>query len=325
MKTISFIGSHKNAGKTTVLNFVHQRLHAGNGMPICLTSIGINGEDADSFDNRPKPLIPVYADTLFITCASHLKQKAGRYQVVDIFSDPVLKKVYVLGRALTGFSMVIEGPNEKQAILAIKEQLHPIVKHGVLLIDGSMDRQFLAHPEISDAIYVSMLITSNRNQQAQVENLLSALSIPDADNRLKSLVTANLKKNIKSLLFNDDHALIYIGQDIPFMDEALKNACRETRDTKHYLYVNGALSTTLYAFLSPFRNMTVILDNFTCFQNVGKSRLSEKRFRPELRLFHAPIVNKVFLKQERGHNHVALPENMTAYNLFRDNINEIGI
>lgn len=327
MKTISFIGSHKNAGKTTVLNFVHQQLYKkdGNSMPICLTSIGINGEDVDAFDGKSKPLIPLLKNSFFITSAEHLTHKAGRYQVVDIFSDPIFKKVYILCKALTGFTIVIEGPNEKQAILDIKNRLRSKIGHGVLLIDGSVDRQFLAHPDISDAIYISMLMTSNRHQKKQVESLLAALSIREAENRQKQYIKAHMKKGVKTILFRHDHTMVYKGRDIPFLDEALKTTCLELRDTRCYLYVNSSVSASLYEFLSPLHFLTIILDNFTCVQNVGTTRLPGHKFMPEFRLFHAPVVEKVFIKQENQVDEIVLPENVTAHNLFRDNVNEIGI
>ncbi len=325
MKTISFIGSHKNAGKTTVFNFVHKRLHeeAQNSTPICLTSIGINGEDIDSFENKPKPLIPIHKNSLFITSHEHLKNKTGRYDVLYIFSDPVFKKIYVLGRALLNFNIVLEGPNEKQAILSIKKKLRLILKKGYLLIDGSMDRQFLAHPDISDAIYVSMLVSTKKNQQKKVEDLLVSLSIPDVKRKQKRFLEINFKEDRKSILFNENNDILYTSQDIPFLDKDLKQTCLDHRETPCYLYINGALSKTFYAFLSPFRNLTIILDNFTCYQNIFISQHQSNGFRPDLRLFHSPIVKKIFLKQEKNIDSFLLPDNMMACNLFRDNIHEI--
>ena len=49
METLAFIGSDKNAGKTTVFNFVYQKMHAADTM-VCLTSIGINGEPVDTYE-----------------------------------------------------------------------------------------------------------------------------------------------------------------------------------------------------------------------------------------------------------------------------------
>ncbi len=327
MKTISFIGSHKNAGKTTVLNFVHKRLHeeAQNSVPICLTSIGINGEDIDSFENKPKPLIPIHKNSLFITSTEHLKNKTGRYEVLYIFSDPVFKKIYILGKALLSFNIVLEGPNEKQAILSIKKKLHLFLKKGCLLIDGSMDRQFLAHPDISDAIYVSMLVSSKKNQQKKVEDLLFALSIPDVNKKQKLFLATKLQEDKKSIFFNKNNDILYSSQDIPFLDKDLKQVCLNTRETVCFLYINGALSKSFYAFLSPFSNLTVIVDNFTCYQNIFTSQHQNSGFRPDLRLFHSPIVEKIFIKQEKGVDSFSLPGNMIAHNIFRDNINEIRI
>ncbi len=158
MQTYSFIGADKNAGKTTMLNFVYDRLYKDHKR-ICLTSIGINGEEKDNYEGHPKPRIKIKKNSFFITQKDHLTDLPGFYQTEKIFTQPTYKDTFILGKALFDLSLVLEGPNEKREILKIKEELP---KNLLLLIDGSIDRQFLGDPTISDAFYFAISIDQSR-------------------------------------------------------------------------------------------------------------------------------------------------------------------
>ncbi len=69
MKTLTFIGSDKNAGKTTAFNFVYKKLQNAHcqSARICMTSTGISGEAEDKFTGRNKPFVDIFKNTYFIT------------------------------------------------------------------------------------------------------------------------------------------------------------------------------------------------------------------------------------------------------------------
>jgi len=117
METWSFIGSDKNAGKTTALNFVHRRLHEQRKGPLCLTSIGINGEPVDNYENRPKPQFPVYRDEYFISATEHLAKLPEQFEILRRFAPPAFSKSYLLSRSRNDFELVVEGPNDKRQLL----------------------------------------------------------------------------------------------------------------------------------------------------------------------------------------------------------------
>lgn len=326
MKTISFIGSDKNAGKTTVFNFVHRRLHKSDkGCPaICLTSIGINGEDVDVYEGHSKPHIQVVKGTLFVTAAEHLNGLAGKYIIQHIFSSPDFSKLFVLGRCLLDFPVVLEGPNDKQEILRIKNVLQEFLPQGHLLIDGSIDRQFLAHPQISDEIYFSVLISGRVEQRQKARDLLFSLSIRECSPWIKALLQRHLAAEDKTLFFDEEHRVVYRGLGVPFLDEELKTVCSKFKNQKSHLYLNGALSKTLFNFLAPFRQLEVVLDNFTLYQNISVQKKSDRVFRPKLSLLNPILVKKIFLRQMAG-KPLDLPANIPALNLFGDNLDEIGV
>jgi len=327
MKTFSFIGSDKNAGKTTALNFVYRRLwEAGTDTQICLTSIGINGEDIDAYEGHPKPRIRLYKGSCFITAGEHLKELTGKYEICFSFSD--FNKLYILGKCLTDFQIVLEGPNNKQEMLRLKTVLEDIFPKSCLLIDGSVDRQFLAHPDISDAFYFALLVSDRKEQIRKAEDLLFSLSFPICSASQKDFLKAARKEETKSLLADDNNQILYQGNEIPSLDASLKNVCLKYKNASSLLYLNGALSKSLFTFLSPFKQLKVVLDNFTLYQNVSVHENHGRRFAPEILLLHPVTVQKIFLKQDtRAENKIGLtiPENIQLHNLFREKPHEIGI
>ncbi|MDM8550495.1 hypothetical protein QUF72_10470 [Desulfobacterales bacterium HSG2] len=329
MKTFSFIGSDKNAGKTTALNFVYRRLWeiAGTETRVCLTSIGINGEEIDMYEGHPKPRIRIYKNSCFVTAGEHLRGHTGKYEICFSFSD--FNKLYILGKCLSDFHIVVEGPNNKQEMLRLKTILKDIFPKTCLLIDGSVDRQFLAHPDISDAFYFALLVSDRKEQLQKAKDLLSSLSFPVCSAYEKSFLKAARKQDTKSLLTDENHQVLYHGNKIPSLDADLKNACLKYKNANHFLYLNGALSKSLFTFLSPFRHLNIVLDNFTLYQNVSVRENHGRRFAPEILLLHPVTVRKIFLKQDTRAqdktNMLTIPGNIPFHNLFREDPHEIGI
>ena len=317
MKTWSFIGSDKNAGKTTVLNFIHKLLLEVSNDPVCLTSIGINGEEIDSYENVPKPRVPIFRGDWFVTATDHLSGFAGSFKAQHYFAPPGFRKQYVLCHCLRDFLPVLEGPNDKGELLRMKESLEPLFPQGYLLIDGSIDRQFLGHPGISDVICFALLISSRKEQLRKAADLLFALSIPECRSDEKGVITRNRTEKTKSMLFDAAGKILYHGESIPFLDQALKKNCQLRREGSVRLYLNGALTRSLHALLASQEHLRIILDNFTLYQNVSVQVSNVHSFMPELVLLQPVLVRHIFLKQESDVP-LALPKGIPVHDLFRD-------
>lgn len=327
MKTLSFIGSDKNAGKTTTLNLVYRNMLRSDRplKTICLTSIGINGEDADSFENRPKPLIRIFRNSLFVTAAEHLRPLAGKFEILDSFRKPRFSKAFALSRSLADVYAVLEGPNSREELLEMKSVLAGSLPGGICLLDGSIDRQFIGQPEISDEICFAVVLTNRKEQLRKAENLLHALSISPCTRQEKNVIAAAAGGDIRSLLFTTEGEVLYAGREIPFLDSELKETCRKYRDNRCALYLNGSLPQTLHRFLAPFSHLRVVLDNFTCYQAVSLSQLETGTFRPGLAVYHSVPVRVIFLKQESKQISPAIPGDIPVHNLYRESPDEIGI
>lgn len=326
MKTLAFIGSDKNAGKTTVFNFVYQRMHASDTMA-CLTSIGINGEPIDTYEGHPKPKITIYKDSFFITAGEHLRPHTGKYETVHIFLPPHFSKTYVLAKSLLDLNLVLEGPNTQRELMEMKVLIEKVLPSCLLLVDGSIDRQFLAHPAVCDGFYFAVLVSARKQQFMKAKDFLTALAFPAYPRELGCAIEAFQTDETKSLLLGDSTRLIYHGRQIPFLDEPLKEAVKRRKGEESVLYLNGALSKSLFSYLSPFSKLKVVLDNFTLYQNVSVDEGLGRSFRPRLFLFHPVKVKSVFLNMERERDwrRLRIPHQIPVYNLYREDLNEIGI
>jgi hypothetical protein len=320
MRTYSFIGSDKNCGKTTAYNYVYRQLYSRHqSRPICLSSIGINGEDVDNFEGIKKPHIDVLPHSYFITHASHLAGHTGKYKTLLHLGGPFFSKSYIFGRALLGMQMVLEGPNRGSEIDNAKQQIKQCLgDDGVFLIDGSIDRQFLARPEISDGFYFSVLFTKDVCQFQKSCNFLQTISLAPCCKKAHRTISENVEPETKSLLFTESGQLIYRGKTIVSQDIELREKCATTNHAPGSLYLRGALTPSLYTFLAPFEQFRVILDNFTFHLNINSTQQQKTEFKPDIFLYHPVVVKNIFLKQETYFNVSLLPPGLTVKNLFRE-------
>lgn len=327
MKTYSFIGSDKNAGKTTAFKAVYQQMHNDPARrPLCITSIGINGEEADSYEGGSKPTIRLFRDTFFISSGEQLHRHTGKYETLATFQEPHFSRDYILGKCLTGFAVVLEGPNSGQEILRLKEDLRQrLPAETILLIDGSIDRQFLARPEISDGFFFAVLFSSRAPQQQKTRNFLSALSIAPCPEATAHLIRQHKNEATKSLLMDAQGTLRYRGEVMPYSDKDLLQACEAAHDQHGILYLDGAFTSSLHEALACYQNLDVVLDNFSQYLNISTGPAKTILFRPGLFLLNPVRIQAMYLKQETDFAPGLLPGHTRAINLFRTDHHEIGI
>ncbi|HLE09893.1 MAG: hypothetical protein A2504_02750 [Bdellovibrionales bacterium RIFOXYD12_FULL_39_22] len=323
MKTLAFIGSDKNAGKTTALNYVY-RQHQRTANVLCLLSIGINGESVDSYEGSEKPQITIFPDSFFVTAADHLASHPGKYATCGIFGRPSFKKNWIFAKALTSFNIVLEGPNEASEILLIKKELHQYNHKMIILLDGSIDRQFIANPKITDGIYFSLLISERTTQLKKAQNLLDPLTFLACPENTKEIIAKEIGRHngsLKSLLI-DGQNILHAGKLAPFLDEELRSMALENASEKLFLYLDGAFTKTLFSYLKATQ-INVVIDNFTQYQMISTSEQQESSLR--FYLYNPVNVLAIFLNQESKMINLKIPPNIPVYNLFQEDCNEVRI
>jgi hypothetical protein len=327
MRTIAFIGSDKNAGKTTALNFVYRKLSNETSSPgtVCINSIGINGEESDYFDGKPKPSIELQPGSYFITTPEHISDFQNSFRLIEELNPPIFSRPYVLAQCTKSFSAIIEGPNCKSETAALKETIQSTLAVDYFLIDGSTDRQFLGDSAISDGFFFSLLLSEDREQLQRAHDLLYPLGIANCPQALRDSVTQHQQLSTKSMLFSQEHKLTYHSDEIPFLDNQLKAHCQQSsRDEQGVLYLNGALSRSLAGYLAPFEGLTIILDSFLLYQNIFSDSTRTIDFKPELYLLHPVNLLAIFTKLQAPHidthaeimDMIEFPKEVPVYNLF---------
>jgi len=323
MKTISFIGSSKNAGKTTSLQiYIHHLQH--KHPHLILTSIGINGEHIDQFTHMEKPQIIIPENTLFITASSQLTSHIGLYRIIDQYILPDCSDPYILAQAITPTAFTIQGPNTKESIIILKKHLQKTHPQYTLLIDGSIDRCFLADPKISNQLMVTLKLHTTPHNCKQQQRFKHMMSIPSAPSALQNMLTSNITPNTKSMLLDDRGHIIYDSHISPCMDKKLHQYCAIYALKPCTLFINGALTMPLFQLLANFSKLRIVLNYFTLL-HAAVSEMEYARFQPMLFTLHSSNIKCIFLNQSKTVTSMNLPAHIPTYNLFREDLHDISI
>ena len=321
MTTVTFIGSDKNAGKTTAFNFVYERLAVEERQPLCLTATGISGDRIDRFYGHLKPEIRIFENTFFVTAKERLLDLEESYEAILTFPPSIFSKPYVFGCASAPCTLILEGPNTRRELIQMKKEIARKLNDPILLIDGSVDRQFVAHPSITDGFFFSVLISDNPRLMVRTEDFLLALSLPSCPDNLKARIENHLNLHIKSLLLAEDFSVIHKGSEIPFQDKTLVKKVSARKKEAMTLYLNGALSPTLFSAINRFHNLTVVLDNFTLYQSISGSE-NQAPFFPRLSLFYPVTIFGIFVRDatqfSAGPKGLHLPAGVPVWDLSKE-------
>jgi hypothetical protein len=256
--------------------------------------------------------------------------------------------------------VVLEGPNDKREILRVKEYLERSGLFSHLLLDGSIDRQFLAAPEVSDSFYFALLLTKRPQQRRKASDLIRALSFGPVEEEDYWPISERKRKGVTCLLYDDNNQVLYEGYGVTFLDEGLKRTIAEISSEEsatsvekiigpmlgenkgknhslhYFLYLNNALTPSILAMLAPIKNLSLILDNFTLFQSVSvdpKSGSKRDERLPSITLFHSVTIEGVYWRREGSVSESELAtmlaplksKAVSVHNLFRESPNEIRI
>ncbi len=151
MKTIGFVGTAKNTGKTTTALHV-LKLVSEAGIVTALTSIGYDGENTDHITGLPKPRYYAAKGMLLATAEPCLGYGSAKLKdPIRTGLRTILGEIIIATVAEPGY-VVLAGPNRRmdiQQLLATLESL------GVALtmVDGALNR--LAALTVADGLVLS--------------------------------------------------------------------------------------------------------------------------------------------------------------------------
>jgi len=217
-KITFIIGSKKNAGKTTFLNYGISSLRKTEN--IAYLTIGVDGEKTDQIFGTPKPKIFAHKGDMLLSTDSSIKQSDASFNILNTYPSPtVLGRLMLLEVLRDGYVELIGPQNNSQ----LADILRDIRKHKIktILVDGAINRiTQLSSQDNSYFIYVAQLRPENLNSTIDSIKLIyqlwqTPLYKPEICKKDKdaALVYLNgaitkkkinfIKKGIKTIVFED--------------------------------------------------------------------------------------------------------------------------
>lgn len=149
VKTLSIVGMCKNAGKTTVLNWVLSRM--GRDRVLGLTSIGRDGESTDVVTGTEKPGIYVPEGTLIATAKDMLKLCDITKEILDATGIPTPLGEVVIVRARSAGWVQLAGPSIVSQLKTVSDRFFALGAQQTV-IDGALGRKSLGARSVADGI-----------------------------------------------------------------------------------------------------------------------------------------------------------------------------
>ncbi len=149
---LAIVGTAKNVGKTTTLNWLLEGLQADG--PLGLTSVGRDGEDIDAVTDLPKPRINPPLGTLVATSETSARRSGARLaKLVTTPFRTALGDVGIYRVAAVG-PIEVSGPVAATAAAMVRRLLKELGAVRVL-VDGAIDRKASASPPVADAVILA--------------------------------------------------------------------------------------------------------------------------------------------------------------------------
>lgn len=181
VQSISIVGMCKNAGKTTMLNWL--LAHTGRQQVLGLTSIGRDGESTDVVTGTEKPSIFVPAGTLIATAKDMLRLGDVTQEILVTTGIPTPLGEVIIMRARSDGYVQLAGPS---ITAQLKEVSKTFFELGATqsIIDGALGRKSLGARNVADGIVLCTGASYNMSMDKVIEdtaNFCRLMDLPKAE------------------------------------------------------------------------------------------------------------------------------------------------
>lgn len=256
-KRIAIVGICKNAGKTTVLNYLVESYHSR--FKLGITSIGYDGEEKDAVTGLKKPKVFVYKDMLVATAFECIQKSNVEYEVVaNTKIHTVLGKILLISIKSDGV-IEISGPSIGSQMKDVCDMME---RYGCrkILIDGAAGRKTHVVNSYSDCMVLSVgaaLSNDMNNVIRKTSFLVELMSMKRFTclEVLKSSKELNQKSayynvrghNTKSGAYDDyynaeNHDVVYCIFSGAVVDSDIAQIMKQYRKTKKVVIVDNPTS-----------------------------------------------------------------------------------
>lgn len=149
VRSMSIVGMCKNAGKTTMLNWL--LAHSGRGCVLGLTSIGRDGESTDVVTGTEKPSIFVPAGTLIATAKDMLWLGDVTKEILVSTGIPTPLGEVIIMRARSDGYVQLAGPSITTQLKSVSQTFFDLGAEQSI-IDGALGRKSLGARQVAEGI-----------------------------------------------------------------------------------------------------------------------------------------------------------------------------
>ncbi len=171
VSALAIVGTAKNVGKTTTMNWLIERFEA-QGIRLGLTSVGRDGEDLDMVTDRPKPRITPPPGTLVAT--AHLSAKRSSARLKEVRPTPFrtaigpvsIYEVQTLG------TVEVAGPVSMADTRRLVEMLRALGARQVI-VDGAIDRRASAASDVAEGVILATGLALSEDPEEVVQRTMA--------------------------------------------------------------------------------------------------------------------------------------------------------
>ena len=181
VQSMSIVGMCKNAGKTTMLNWL--LAHTGRRQILGLTSIGRDGESTDVVTGTEKPCIFVPAGTLIATAKDMLRLGDVTKEILITTGIPTPLGEVVVMRARSDGYVQLAGPSITAQLREVSRMFFELGATQSI-IDGALGRKSLGARNVADGIVLCTGASYNMSMDKVIEdtaNFCRLMDLPKAD------------------------------------------------------------------------------------------------------------------------------------------------
>ena len=181
VKTMSIVGMCKNAGKTTMLNWMlhHDRLQGTLG----LTSIGRDGESTDVVTGTEKPGIFVREGTLIATARDMLRLGDVTAEILETTGIPTPLGEVVILRARSAGNVQLAGPSITSQLREVSRMFFDLGADKSI-IDGALGRKSLGARAVAEGVVLCTGASYHMSMErvvADTANIYRIMNLPKAE------------------------------------------------------------------------------------------------------------------------------------------------
>ena len=177
VRSMSIVGMCKNAGKTTMLNWL--LAHSGRGRVLGLTSIGRDGESTDVVTGTEKPSIFVPAGTLIATAKDMLWLGDVTKEILVSTGIPTPLGEVIIMRARSDGYVQLAGPSITTQLKSVSQTFFDLGAEQSI-IDGALGRKSLGARQVAEGIVLCTGASYHMRMVHDTVSIYRIMNLPKA-------------------------------------------------------------------------------------------------------------------------------------------------